>query len=105
MQPSNPTRRPTLSSRLSRTVPQYIVRLTHEPSIGLHFVVRHAQSRTAPALTGISQVLRRRSREISIAVIDATDACAILGEDMTKASETLQRIDNVLKNVLQEDRA
>lgn len=79
------------------------MRLTNEPSNGLHYIVRHAQERTAPTLTAVSQQLQRRSRTLSLATIDAADATSILGDDMRAAAESLTRIKDTLSAVLSDD--
>lgn len=88
--PTSP-RLPT-SSRLSQTLPQYLVRLAHEPSVGLHFLASHAQSRAVPALAAISRSATQRRGAQSEAVLDARDAADMLRQHGPSASAALQRI-------------
>lgn len=80
------------SSRLAETLPQYLVRLAHEPSVGLHYLASHAQSRAAPALVGISRSTAQRRGTQSEAVLDARDAADMLREHGPPSSAALGRI-------------
>ena len=83
---------PVLANRLSRTVPQYLVRLAHEPSVGLHYVALHAQSRAAPGLTNIMNNMEIRRGKLSEAILDTRDAAETIGTHSKSAIGILDRI-------------
>lgn len=96
--PSNPTPRPPASARISRALPQYLVRLAHEPSIGLHFLASHAQSRAAPSLAHITRSTYQHRATQSEAILDTRDAQEMLLQHGPSTTAALSRLVSSLRD-------
>lgn len=85
------------TKRISRTVPHYLTRLAHEPSLGLYHLATHAQRRAAPALAGVARNADARRGAQNAAVLDARDAAVVLETLGQPAHERLRRIAALLR--------
>lgn len=77
---------------LSTTIPNYLVNLAHEPSVGLHYLATHAQTRVAPSLSQVTGQLKHRTTTVSNLSLDVNDATTVITEDMPAAQKTISRI-------------
>lgn len=100
---SEPTTPPTLATRLSRTLPHHLVRLAHEPSVGLHFLAAHSHNRSTPALATTHKTLNGRTALLEHASLTARDALDMIsvgtsvGPSLSKISQLLAETRDVLE--------
>lgn len=88
-----------LANRLSSSVPQYLVNLAHEPSIGLHFAATHAQQRAAPTIAKLSNHVEHRTSNLSGLTLDVRDANTMLETQVADAQKTLDSISTMLNEI------
>lgn len=81
-----------LAQRLSTTLPQYLVSLAHEPSVGLYFLCAHAQARAAPALASVTDHAKKRGSSIGTTSLDVEDAIATLQDGVVSAEKMLKSV-------------
>lgn len=85
------SRPPLLANRLSSSLPQYLVTVAHESSVGLHFVAVHAQSRAAPALANAARTLDVQKTTTTTNLLDLRDANSVVKRDLAAAPAILAR--------------
>lgn len=85
-----------LAQRLSTTLPQYLIGLAHEPSVGLYFLCTHAKARAAPALVSVAEHAKKRTSSIATTSLDVEDAIASLQDGVVSAEKMLNSIHSEL---------
>lgn len=89
-----------VAKNMSTALPNYLVNLAHEPSVGLHYLSTHAKSRVAPCLAHTTRQLQHRTATLTTMLLDATDATTTLNTHMSDAQETLSRISENTESAL-----
>ncbi len=77
---------------LSQKIPQLLVHLAKEPSLGLHFVCAHAKTRAVPALVQLRATLRKRTTEAGDMALDSKFAAESLSTDLGPAIASLRKL-------------
>lgn len=90
-----------LAQRISTNLPQYLVSLAHEPSVGLYFLCTHAKARAAPALASTTEQVKKRSVTISTTSLDVKDAVVTLRDGMVSAEKLLKSVQNEISEASQ----
>lgn len=91
-----------LANRLSSSVPQYLVHLAHEPSIGLHYTATHAQQRAAPALAKTHSQITHRTNKLSALMLDVKDAHTMVTTQVKDATNKLAEMSSLLDESIKE---
>lgn len=89
-----------LAKALSSTIPDYLLSLAHEPSIGLHYVATHAQARVAPTLARTTKQVEKRTTMINNLTLDVKDAVAVVKDDMPKAERNLKEMNEKIEKAI-----
>ena len=76
--PVEPSGASDLASDLSKSLPDYLLNLGHEPSVVLHFGSNHARSRVAPTLAKLTKHFDHRTTMISNLTLDAKDSVSMI---------------------------
>lgn len=87
--------------RLPFTVPQYLVRLTHEPVIGLHFVAAHAQKRAVPGVVAVRNAMNAQASNLREVALDAKYTSESLQNDLEASLRSMQRTARLVREALE----
>lgn len=85
------------AERLSQTIPQLLVHLTEEPSLGLHFVCAHAQDRAVPTLVATKASLRDRTTIARDAALDAKYTAESLSAALGPALASMRSLSKLVE--------
>lgn len=89
-----------LAKSLAASIPEYLLSLAHEPSVGLHYVAAHAQSRVAPTLAKSSKQMEQRTTTMNNLALDVRDAIAVVKEDMPSAEQNLKDMNEKIEEAI-----
>ena len=79
-------------NELARVLPHYLVRLAHEPTMGLHFVASHVRSRGVLVMAQIAKRLEKESNALAQVSGDAQFASQALRAHGSAATDTLRKM-------------